>query len=131
MRNLNEHNGYRIKKIGKIEIVGDEHKGVFEFACGLTLFHVIAGVESRPDGSVTEHVTFYPYGKYGQRFPTWEEICWMRDLFFLPGEKVEMTIPTAAETSHNTTYHLELYRNVSAENTEVSESPDTPTRATS
>lgn len=110
MRNLNELHISRIRRVGKVEIPNDEHRGMFDFSLGLLYeFHALVGRETLPDGSMIDHVTFYPVGKYGNRFPDWQEICCVRDMFFLPGERCEMEVPTETEMRKNQTHAISFY----------------------
>ena len=82
MRSFNELNsGYRLYGIRNISPKYQIYSGMVEFPSGLKA-SVIFGFKEA-DGKM-EHVSVSPVNP--RHVCTWEEMCWIKDLFFKPDE---------------------------------------------
>ncbi len=87
MRDLTELDEYRLKdtKLISISFFSEDPKtnGVFRvrLKCSYRWYNVIA-----TSGGGWDHVSVNPY--HHTRTPTWDEMCEIKDMFFLPEEEV-------------------------------------------
>lgn len=92
------------------------HYGAFRVEKGGTLFQIIAA-----DGEDTgwEHVSMtvsYRVGyKHKSRMPTWEEMCWLKSMFWEDDECVVQFHPPKSEYVNNHSKCLHLWKCVNAE----------------
>lgn len=115
MKDLNTLNQYRLYK-RELEVYGrngDEGNGVFKVYIEGRSFYVIAS-----DGGGWEHVSVHPCN--AKRCPTWEEMCAIKDMFFLPEETVVQYHPPKSDYVNNHPYVLHLWRPL---NTEIPRPP--------
>jgi hypothetical protein len=101
--NLSAVNKYRIRTGRAASSDADGPNGVFIVPCGRVRLFVIAS-----DGKGWEHVSVSPYSK--PRVPTWDEMCFVKDLFWRPDEWVVQFHPAESEYVNNHPYVLHMWR---------------------
>lgn len=85
--------------------LGDEGNGAFKvFIKGKSFFAVAS------NGGGWEHVSVSPCNRKRQICPTWEEMCEIKNMFFLPTECVIQYHPPRSEYVNNHPYCLHLWR---------------------
>ena len=77
--------------------------GVFRIHCRGELLRIIANDDQ---GEGWEHVSV----SFADLCPTWEEMCYVKDLFWLPDEAVMQLHPPQSEWVNNHPYCLHLWR---------------------
>lgn len=107
MRDLNELNQYRLKdaEMRIYGIVGDSGNGCFKVFVGGRSFFVVAS-----NGGGWDHVSVSPCNKKRKLCPTWEEMCEIKKMFFLPEECVIEYHPAESEYVNNYEYCLHLWK---------------------
>lgn len=107
MKNLHELDSYRLKE-NEVElygIPGNHENGCFKvFAHGRSFFVIASN-----DGG-WEHVSVSPCNPKRKSCPTWEEMCVIKDLFFLPEECVIEYHPPKSQYINDYPYCLHLWR---------------------
>lgn len=108
MKNLNLLNQYR-KPL--MEMIGDENSGRFIIPSenGKFNYHVIASIDGNWDHvsvSLTTPNGEYPLG----RCPKWDEMCFIKDLFFEDEEEVIQFHPKKSEYVNIHPYVLHLWK---------------------
>ncbi len=94
---------YRVR-IGKMGTTSkDGNNGLFLINRGKVRLNIIAS-----DGMDWDHVSVTVQNR--QRCPTWEEMCFIKDLFFSKYEWVTQFHPASAEYVNNHRYCLHLWR---------------------
>ena len=87
--------------------IGDDGNGFFTILRGGIIYKVIASSEG------WDHVSVSLAKRNGtiiKRCPTWEEMCWIKDLFFKPDEWAMQYHPPADDNINNHPYCLHLWR---------------------
>lgn len=103
MRNLKELDKFRVEH--PFAGWGDETCGAFKVFVDGKSFYVIAS-----SGGGWEHVSVSLCNKKKMRCPTWEEMCAIKDKFFLPEEVVIQYHPRESEYVNLHPYCLHLWR---------------------
>lgn len=87
---------------------GDNTQGAFYIPRGRTMFVFIAtsGCHEIP----WEHVSLRAKDYKGERCPTWEEMCWAKDLFWNDDECVVQYHPPKADYVNNHPHVLHLWK---------------------
>lgn len=96
-------NSYRIKTGRFATSDEDGPNGKFIIPCGRVRLSIVAS-----NGAGWEHVSVSPYNK--PRVPTWEEMCFIKGLFWRPDEWVIQFHPAESEYVNNHPYVLHLWR---------------------
>lgn len=109
MRDLRELEKYRKKDFGRkfYGANGGRGRGVFKVFVDGRSFFCIAST-----GGGWEHVSVSPCSKARKTCPTWEEMCAIKGMFFLPEECVVQYHPPRSEYVNNHPYCLHLWRPV-------------------
>ena len=105
MRNLHELDQYRVDARHIYGTMGDGGNGVFKVFVGGRSFRCIAS-----NGGGWEHVSVSPCSRKRQTCPTWEEMCAIKDMFFLPEETVVQYHPPKSDYVNIAEYCLHLWR---------------------
>ena len=105
MRDLSHLNAWR-KPHPVVGLLGDEHNGLFKISKNGIIYKVIAS-----DGLEWDHISvtlMRGSHKAIKRTPTWEEMSWLKDLFFKPQELVIQYHPPKDDNvnCHNWCLHL-------------------------
>lgn len=105
MRNLSELEKYREKDFEKkmYGVTGDNGNGCFKVFVNGRSFFVIAS-----NGGGWDHVSVTT--KSGKRCPTWEEMCAIKDMFFMPDECVLQYHPAKEDYVNNHPCCLHLWK---------------------
>ncbi|MBQ9168895.1 MAG: hypothetical protein IJX67_10895 [Oscillospiraceae bacterium] len=107
MRDLSELAKYRLPK-EELRIYGeygDGGKGCFKvFVGGRSFFCIVS------NGGGWDHVSVTPCNRKRQTCPTWEEMCEIKDLFFLPEECVVQYHPPKSDYVNMHPYCLHLWK---------------------
>lgn len=109
MKNLDYLNEYRYYYFGQY---GDSYNGLFIIPTKKVKFQVIAS-----NGMDWEHVSVTLKNRWGyqlHRCPTWEEMCFIKELFFEGNEVVMQLHPSEEEYVNNHPYCLHLWKPKSA-----------------
>jgi hypothetical protein len=77
-----------------------------------TFFKAIASCSPEAEW---EHVSVSPLDTALKRCPTWDEMCFVKDLFWLPEDTVVQFHPPKSEYVNLAAYCLHLWRPISAE----------------
>lgn len=110
MKDLDYLNNYRMEYFGQF---GDNKNGFFIIPTKKVVFQVIAS-----NGCDWEHVSVTlrnRWGKMLRRCPTWEEMCFIKSLFFESDEVVMQLHPSEEEYVNNHPYCLHLWRPLTKE----------------
>jgi hypothetical protein len=106
-----EINRHRITKgpLASTENIG--RNGAFKMQRGKFTLYAVAtdGADANEPGEEFEHVSVHADSwKGGMRCPTWEEMCWIKDLFWEPNEVVIQYHPAEKDyvNTHPHTLHL-------------------------
>lgn len=83
------------------------NNGAFKIRIGVSLWHVMAS-DGSGAGVPWEHVSITPANK--KRCPTWEEMCYVKDLFWGEDETVLQYHPAKADYVNNHPYCLHLWK---------------------
>lgn len=107
MRDLMELEKYRLRDAERkiFAVNGDSRNGVFRVHIGGRSFIVVAS-----NGCGWEHVSASPCSNKRNNCPTWEEMCGIKDMFFLPEERVVQYHPPKSEYVNQHPYCLHLWR---------------------
>jgi len=89
---------------------GDSGNGIFKVYIEGRSFRVVAS-----DGGGWEHVSVSPLSTKRKTCPTWEEMCAVKDLFFMPEERVVQYHPPQSEYVNNHPFCLHLWRCTTAD----------------
>lgn len=89
---------------------GDNGNGCFKVLVNGRSFFVIAS-----NGGGREHVSVSPRNKKRNTYPTWEEMCEIKDMFFEPEEVVLQYHPPKSDYVNNYPFCLHLWRPINAE----------------
>lgn len=89
---------------------GDEGNGCFKVFVGGRSFFVVVS-----NGGGWEHVSVSPNNRKRNTCPTWEEMCGIKDLFFLPEETVVEYHPPKSDYVNQYEYCLHLWRPIGVE----------------
>ena len=89
-----------------------EHHGVFYLSRGRINFVAIASDGS--DEIPWEHVSVRAIDYKGERCPTWDEMCWLKSLFWDEEECVIQYHPPRAEYVNNHPFVLHLWKPTAA-----------------
>ena len=105
MRNLTELDKYRERDAENrlYGVPGDSGNGCFRVFVNGRSFYVIAS-----NGGGWDHVSVTM--KNGKRCPTWDEMCAIKDMFFLPEECVLQYHPSKKDYVNIHPYCLHLWR---------------------
>ena len=98
MRSLEHLDKKRVTLFG---MSGDEYNGAFEMIINKSKAFIVA---SNQGG--WEHVSV----SFKNRIPTWEEMCYVKDLFFKEDEVVVQYHPRKEDYINNHKYCLHLWR---------------------
>jgi len=112
MKNLHTLDKYRLtdEEWQIYSITGDSGNGVFKVYVGGRSFKVIAS-----NGGGWEHVSVSPLNSRRKTCPTWEEMCAIKDMFFMPEERVVQYHPPQSEYVNNHPYCLHMWRYTAAD----------------
>lgn len=118
MRNLEQLEKYRLRDVERAlyGYNGDGREGVFKVYVGGKSFMVIAST-----GGGWDHVSVTK-ANGGKRTPTWDEMCAIKEMFFLPDEVVVQYHPRKAEYVNIHEHCLHLWR-PNAEGVEIPTPP--------
>ncbi|MCD8322376.1 MAG: hypothetical protein LUC89_05770 [Oscillospiraceae bacterium] len=94
MRNLNELDQYRIKGF-PLNNGNSPIQGAFHIQTKGRAFAVIASIDRQMDGSPVEHISISHRNE--KIYPTWDELCEIKDIFFLPEEACVQFFPRKSE----------------------------------
>lgn len=109
MRDLNELNKYRVQSKG-FPLPQTSTSGAFYVPAGKRMFMVIASVDHDPVHGPMEHVSVSHRNE--KIIPTWEEMCEIKDLFFLPEEECVQLHPKHSEYVNMRKNCLHIWRPV-------------------
>ena len=82
---------------------GDEHNGIYKVYVAGRSFRVVAS-----NGGGWDHVSVSPC--HAKRYPTWEEMCAIKDMFFGENERVVQYHPPKSEYVNAHPYCLHLWK---------------------
>lgn len=107
MRNLTELNQYRLTDHERecYGMTGDDGNGCFKVYVDGRAFFVVAS-----NGGGWEHVSVSPRNRKRQSCPTWDEMCAIKDMFFLPEECVVQYHPPKSDYVNCHPYCLHLWK---------------------
>lgn len=105
MRNLNELDRYRTKHDFWPQTI---RSGAFKVYVNGRSFFVIASVDDCKEDGLWEHVSVTPSNQ--KRCPTWNEMCAIKDMFFLPEEECIEFHPKHSQYVNHHEYCLHIWR---------------------
>lgn len=106
MRDLSGLNHCRLRADeARCAVPGDRGNGYFKVFVDGRSFFVVAS-----NGGGWDHVSVSPCNRKRRSCPTWEEMCAIKDMFFLPEERVMQLHPPRSEYVNNYPYCLHLWR---------------------
>ena len=107
MRDLTELNQYRLTEHERERYgtTGDSGNGCFKVYVDGRAFLCVAS-----NGGGWEHVSVSPRNRKRQSCPTWDEMCAIKDMFFLPEECVVQYHPPQSDYVNMHPYCLHLWK---------------------
>lgn len=89
---------------------GGDRFGVFYMPRGRVDFIILASEGDESAGVPWEHVSARAKDYKGERTPTWDEMCWLKDLFWNADECVVQFHPAKSDYVNYNPYVLHLWR---------------------
>jgi hypothetical protein len=106
---------YRMTAPAKMASKPGDDFGAFYVIRGSVELMIMACNEDEASGVFWEHVSARAREKNRERCPTWEEMCYIKSLFWGPEECVVQYHPPASEYKNDHPHVLHLWRYTKAE----------------